>query len=819
MVNLPIFKRLLTGYTMIEFSELSIEHYVIVALAFISLVLIFISFRQRRKIRIINQEWVADRINLEDASEKEKWFRLITQNIPKAFWIFDADRTWYVSPVFTKITGIEEKDIRHPVKMLDYMEEGFREQCEKKMQLFLQGQTSRIQTTCKLVLKPETWFQFEYYSLPGHSGDGQFVAMVEEITSQHENIRELETDRNRLGLVLQYSDLSLFDWDLSNDKIHLSGNLFSEAMANANDGQINAGEWKSRIHPEDLETDELLMQHCREGKTPFYQNELRFNTNLNEYKWLLIRGEVSERDAQNNPLRMAGIALDIHRRKNMEIQLRNNQILLRDVLSSSDEGIYVLDKNFRVLFWNPQMEKISGKKREEVIDSNDIFTHFPHLIKNGIIRVIKETIEGNISDGHVVPFRLEEPDREGYTFEKYLPLKNSLGQIIGVIGFVKDMTDELDRETELTKTRERHELTLQAIKDGIWDWDLENEQIVMSDQWFALLGYKPGELTSSLDTFRSLLDPIEAAQILIQYREAFEQNQPIAMEYRMRHRDGHWLWIESRGGCVQKDKDGKPLRALGTHSNITERQLTEQKVREAMEKAEESDRLKSSFLANMSHELRTPLNAIVGFSELLTTEDLFPEEKETYIVQIKQNSESLIQLISDIIDLAKIESNRLEIHQANVSITRLITEVYENTKLNHSKEKLKYIGLETDIPDDLKSASIFTDPIRFRQILQNLTNNALKFTEEGQITIGVEQKAKNQLSFFVKDTGIGISKEDQNKIFNRFEQVESGLNRRYGGTGLGLNITQNLVRLLGGKIWVESEVGKGSTFWFTHHFE
>ncbi len=802
-----------------NFETLTIEHYLLAFSALTGVILLIILLSQQRRIRRMKSEWLADRIDLEDASEKEKWFKLITQTIPKAFWIFEPKRTIYVSKAFTTLTGIHENEIREPSKLLDFLEPEFRSDCERKLGAFLSGETDRVQSRCRLIMKPETWFQFDYYRIHDQSETPYIVAMVEEITHQQKSLEELETDRDRLGLVLEYSDLSLFDWDLQTGEIQITGKLLKGSDSNAPGGRIPSGEWRSRIHPEDHETDDLLLSHCMEGKTPYYQNEIRFNTQMNEYRWILTRGEVSARDPENRPVRMAGIALDIHRRKQMEIQLRNNQILLKDILSSTDEGIFVLDKSFRVLFWNPQMEKISGKKRDEVSNQEPLFEHFPHLRTNGISAVIQETLTGNTTDGHVVPYNLESQQREGYTFEKYLPLKNNLGNIIGVIGFVRDITDELDRENEFEKTRERHELTVKAVNDGIWDWDLKKNQIVLSDRWFAQLGYEPGELSSSVETFRSLLDPLEAERIFDRFQEFFNEDTPLLLEYRMRHRNGDWAWIECRGSCIERSQDGSPIRALGTHCDISERKNSEQQMKEAMERAEESDRLKSSFLANMSHELRTPLNAIVGFSELISTEDLFPEEKETYIAQIRQNSESLLQLISDIIDLAKIESNRLEIHRENVSVARLIQEVAELKLQDQSREKFRYLEIKTEIPDELKTATIFTDPIRFRQILNNLTNNAIKFTEEGTVTIGVKVHKNNQLAFFVKDTGIGISKEDQEKIFRRFEQIDSGLNRKYGGTGLGLNITQNLVRLLGGRIWVTSDPGKGSTFLFTHNYE
>ncbi|MCD6332516.1 MAG: PAS domain-containing protein, partial [Bacteroidales bacterium] len=670
----------------------------------------------------------------------------------------------------------------------------------------------------QLATRPDTWYQFDYYLIKNSSGPSQIVAMVDEITTQEETLKELEDDRFRLGLILQYSDLGLFDWIMDDQQVFTIGNVFQSGSRQASLSQATPEDWKSKVHPDDLDTTGTLLQACLSGESPFFQNEFRVRFDGENYHWVIVRGEITGHDQEGRVNRFSGIVLDIHKRKTTEIKHRNNQILLNDILSSTDEGIFVLDSSMHVIFWNNEMSRISETTVQEVMDRKEIFDHFPHLLENGIGDVMRETMKGVISGGHSVPFRLKS-GREGYTFEKYLPLKNNTGDIIGVIGFVKDITEEMAREAELAETHERFELTIQAVNEGIWDWNLANDTIILSDRWFAQLGYQPGELKSSLNTFRSLLDPLEADKIFKTFKEAFEKDVSVTQEYRLRHRNGDWVWIEAKGSCIVRDAKGHPVRALGTHSDITLRKQTELKMLEAMEKAEESDRLKSAFLANMSHELRTPLNAIVGFSELLTGEDLFPDEKKSYINQIKSNSENLLQLISNIIDLSRIESNRLEIHRENIPVHPLIREVIEHKKKTADPDILKELTLEFQIPDDILEIQLFTDPIRIKQVLDNLIDNALKFTSQGSVILGVMPPKEGFITFFVKDTGIGINPENQKKIFDRFEQIDTGLTRKFGGTGLGLNLTRSIVNLLGGKIRVESQPGKGSTFFITHPYE
>lgn len=233
---------------------------------------------------------------------------------------------------------------------------------------------------------------------------------------------------------------------------------------------------------------------------------------------------------------------------------------------------------------------------------------------------------------------------------------------------------------------------------------------------------------------------------------------------------------------------------------------------EAKEKAEESDNLKSAFLANVSHELRTPLNSIVGFSSLLTEPDLDSETKTFYSGLIESNSESLLVLIDEIIDLSKIEAHQLTINKQEFSVDDLITELFETFKTHHSNSPIE---LRVRKVSDEKELFVFSDRVRVKQILTNLLTNAYKFTEKEFIEIGYIETKSHQIQLYVKDSGIGIEKKHLNVVFDRFRKLNDDKRKIYGGTGLGLAISKRLVELLGGQIWVTSEIGKGSVFYFT----
>jgi len=262
------------------------------------------------------------------------------------------------------------------------------------------------------------------------------------------------------------------------------------------------------------------------------------------------------------------------------------------------------------------------------------------------------------------------------------------------------------------------------------------------------------------------------------------------------------------------DSDNNLLGIIGISRDITEMEETRQRLILAKEKAEESDRLKTAFLANMSHEIRTPMNAIIGFSDLLSEDDLPIEDKVDFILKIKSAGSSLMSLINDIIDIAKIEAGQLKVTESECDLNHLLSTLYGTFKeLKNSSGKTS-IDLKLSLPENGESTIVMTDPLRLQQILNNFLSNALKFTEIGYIEFGYTIQPET-ISFYVKDTGIGILPSNQKLLFQRFSQIDPSTTRRYGGAGLGLAISKNLVTLLGGSIILESIPGKGSTFSFT----
>jgi len=277
----------------------------------------------------------------------------------------------------------------------------------------------------------------------------------------------------------------------------------------------------------------------------------------------------------------------------------------------------------------------------------------------------------------------------------------------------------------------------------------------------------------------------------------------------------------SQSAVVEHAGERKQIRVLC--KDISRRKHIEKNLKESKNKAEESDRLKTAFLQNLSHEIRTPMNAIIGFSELLMADDLPKSQKEKYITYINNSGSVLLNLIDDIIDIAKIQSGQLTVKKVRTDLNSLLYDVYSSYIQLIKSKKGDNVDLIWHNKDKDSSVKLKTDPLRLRQIFTNLLGNSVKFTDSGNITFGYEfadEKDEKTIQFFVKDSGIGLSFEHKDHIFDRFYKIENSKNPKlYRGAGLGLTITKNLVNLLGGKIWVESAEGEGSKFFFSFPYD
>ena len=381
---------------------------------------------------------------------------------------------------------------------------------------------------------------------------------------------------------------------------------------------------------------------------------------------------------------------------------------------------------------------------------------------------------------------------------------------------VAERTRDLAEATERVRiSEERLSFALEATHDGIWDWDLVSDKAVVNAAYRAMLGYDNDELTDDLQGLLvNLLPEPERDRLPRRLRELLTSQGGYEVEFQLRCKDGSYRWVLSRAKTVERDAAGRPLRAVGTHVDLTERKKAEELVRAARDAAEAANRAKTAFLSNMSHELRTPLNAIMGMTYLLQTSRLDPEQQEQ-LEAVQSASSQLLGLIDDILNYTSMDAGTLGTQEQDFELGGLLDTVSGRIR---DKAAAKGLRLSVELAPELPR-QLHGDASQIGQVLHKLADNAVKFTATGAIGLRarlVEQRQDGVvLRFEVEDSGIGISAEQQAQLFQTFEQIDGSTTRRYGGTGLGLAIARRLVELMGGQIGVESEAGKGSLFWFT----
>lgn len=367
-------------------------------------------------------------------------------------------------------------------------------------------------------------------------------------------------------------------------------------------------------------------------------------------------------------------------------------------------------------------------------------------------------------------------------------------------------------EKDLGTMKERLALALRGSRDGIYDWNMLTNQIYWSPEYKSMLGYSDDEIHAGTETFGQLAHPDEVDAVwAAAHRYIDGETTEFNQVFRMRHKSGRWVWVQSRGKVLY-NTHGTPVRFVGTHSDVSSLKEAELQMKKAREKAESASQAKTNFLAHMSHEIRTPLTAISGIAEIFGRNHKNLDDKQKKLVDTLNSSTRVLrELITDILDFSKIESGDLDLDEQTFPLAGLFEQVNSMMAVKASE---KSIGFSFEY-DALRHMDFHGDQMRLRQILINLIGNAIKFTDNGAVTVKAYIENRHNGDFLrvdVTDTGIGIAPENFGLVFEQFKQADSSVSRKYGGSGLGLSISRNLARLMKGDILLQSEQGRGSTF-------
>lgn len=719
----------------------------------------------------------------------------------------------------------------------------------------------------------------------------------------------------------------LWDWDVQTNMVFYSPQWKRLLGYNSDEIGKDITEWSGRLHPDDLEqTLKNLNKHLI-GETGIYTAQYRIKTKAGYYIWVLDRGKVMERDADDKPTRVVGFISDISKQIQTEESLRNSEYIMAEAQRIAHFGSWDWNIIDNTLYWSEEVFNIFGLNQKEFRATYDTFLNAIHPDdRQSVISAVDDAVNNN--KPYEIVHRVITPSgRERIVKEVGKVYTDSTGNPIRMIGVVHDITEMKEYELQ-------HSIILKTTMEGFWITDLQGRLLDVNDVYANLIGYtkeelmnmsipdvevieKPEEtkrhiekiLTTGYDRFEtkhrckngSIID-VEISVIYtklgngrlivfirdITDRKRFEntlreseQKFRVITEYAisgiaLANSDGflqyvndafvdivkyskeeligmHFkdfshpdnieteigylkdiiegkreyyriekryitkfrdiVWVDIAVSVI-RDENGNPLNFVGIVIDITQTKKIQSELQKAREDAEAASKAKSEFLANMSHEIRTPMNVILGLGHLALKTTLDPKQRD-YITKIYASAQSLLGIINDILDFSKIEAGKLELEHANFNLYDILQHI-SNLVYVRAEEK----GLEILFQiDPIVPERLVGDPLRISQILTNLVNNAVKFTEKGEIVISVKVKEIKDMDvslfIYISDTGVGMTEEEIKNLFKPFTQTDTSTTRKYGGTGLGLSIVKRLVDLMGGEVWVESTKGIGSIFHVT----
>ena len=500
-------------------------------------------------------------------------------------------------------------------------------------------------------------------------------------------------------------------------------------------------------------------------------------------------------------------------RKRIEDAVLESEEKFRSIVETSDEWIWACDLEGRHLYCNPAIEQILGYRPDEILAQDSFeLVHPEDQLRFG--EVLQEAVRNERGwSGQMFRWRHKDGSYR-HLHSNGVPFFDARGELAGFRGADRDITERIRTEDALRESELRTRLIVDTAQDAIVTMDAVGLVTDWNPQAEALLGWARDEALG-----RPLVSLIVPARFHDEYhRDQHDFRSTGAakvvghcVERLVLHRDGHEIPVEL---AVSPAQVGNSVSFSAFIRDIRARKAAEAELRLAKEAAEVAGRAKSEFLANMSHEIRTPMNGIIGMTELLLGTDLDAEQRD-YAQTVQDSADALLTIINDILDFSKIEARKLELESVPFDLHDAVMEALQPLA---ARADAKGLELACHIHPDVRS-DVVGDPVRLGQVLINLVGNAIKFTETGEVVVQVETEALLDhavvLHCSVRDTGIGIAPEKQSVVFDAFEQAHESTTRRYGGTGLGLAISAQLVRMQGGRIWLESELHRGSTFHFT----
>ncbi|MBY0484868.1 PAS domain S-box protein [Nitrosomonas sp.] len=554
----------------------------------------------------------------------------------------------------------------------------------------------------------------------------------------------------------------------------------------------------SLIHSEDSKSLNLSIQESLNTLND-WRSEFRIVTAQNEIKWVHTQ---SKPEKQNDGSTIwNGYATDI-------TELKNISLKFEALLDLASDGVHILDEDGNIVEFSRSFAMMLGYTFEETTQLN-VMDWDAMIPKEKLISAVRE-----VSKTPRV-FETLHRRKDGTIFHVEINARRL--EISGkklIYASSRDITSRKQHTKELEYQRLRLSNIIEGTHIGTWEWNVQSGEVIFNQRWAEIIGYTLDELApTSIETWLKFAHPDDLKQSEALLNDHFSGKIPYyECEARMQHRAGHWIWVLDRGRVSSWTDDGKPLMMFGTHQDITSRKERETMLIHARQQAEAASIAKTRFLAMMSHEIRTPMNAVLGIAYLLSKSSL-DSQQSAYLRNIEGSSKILLGVINDILDYSKIEANKIELDNIPFDLNNILENLSAMASIaakDKAVDVLFYVA--PNVPRHFTG-----DPLRLSQIFVNLTNNAIKFTDQGEVIIRItiensEDSETATLAFSITDSGIGITSEQMADLFKAFSQADSSITRRFGGTGLGLSISHRLAQQMNGDIVAESHYGKGSRF-------
>ncbi len=753
-----------------------------------------------------------NKLSFINITKSESLFRTILYSIGDAVITTDTNaKIIHLNKVAEELTGWQESEVKgYDVnKVFHIINETNRQKAENPVFRVLEnGLIVGLANHTLLISRNGIEIPIADSGAPIKNEKGEIVGVVlvfRDQTTEREQQRILELSEQNFREILNSTSEGIF--------IH---NAYNGKIVDINDTAIKMYGFESKseflnytieefsANSESYTLDDALnyIQLANSGQNVSFEwLAKKHNGDLFWTEVTLRKTEISGND------RVIAVVRDITERKQSEEYFEKSQEKLVSIFESMIEGInyneVVLENDeivdFNILEANMAFETITQLNRKLTIGrlASEVFSdHLKPLFREQLIALKTDKLSGF--------------DFYDIIQRKHIHIASSKPKDGKFVITYDDITERIKTQNEIRDSEIMLNKAQKISKMGSWTWYVQEGKVKWSDEMYEIFGLnKNDDKVDLFEVIQSRIHPDDVETVNKSNESVMIDKKPIPVEYRLVLPDGKIKYVWGEAGELILGLDDNVEQLSGIVQDITEIKKAQQQLLKAKERAEESDRLKTAFLQNMSHEIRTPLNGMIGFTRLLNDDSITIEEAKEYAQFIESSGNRLLELINNIIDLSKIESGNILMNENTISISKLINEVY--FQQSHIAND-KHILLNRILPDS--EYIINADSLKIHQVLSNLVSNAIKFTQIGSVEFGYNV-IENEVIFFVKDTGIGISSEYHDKIFDRFYQVDSSLSRGFEGSGLGLSICKGLVDLLNGKIWLESELDYGSTFYFS----